>query len=155
MLTPSSLACSDECRAGNSRLASSPPLSSAIYNRDRELWSQSGCSWQHSLRLRHDYQTNTICISKISSCLQASASLSKHKQVHAILGYWLAGIVDVHCVCIALFPSLPRFLFFGLYTRKQKSAKNGEGLGTPITWITSGGREVDVGGKGSALEYMK
>ena len=28
------------------------------------------------------------------------------------------------------------------------SAKNGEGLGTPITWMTSGGREVDVGGRG-------
>ena len=29
-------------------------------------------------------------------------------------------------------------------TRKRKSAKNGEGLGTPITWMTSGGREVDA-----------
>ena len=31
-------------------------------------------------------------------------------------------------------------------TRKQKSAKNGEGLGTPITWMMSGGHEVDMGG---------
>ena len=40
-------------------------------------------------------------------------------------------------------------------TRKWKSAKNGEGLGTPTTWMTSCGRKVDVGGNGSALEYMK
>ena len=39
------------------------------------------------------------------------------------------------------------FFYFGLHnTRKQKSGKNREGLGTPITWMTSGGCEVDVGG---------
>ena len=32
--------------------------------------------------------------------------------------------------------------------------KNRAGLGTPITWMTSGGPEVDVGREGSALEYM-
>jgi len=33
-------------------------------------------------------------------------------------------------------------------TRKQKSAKNGEGLVSFITCVTSGGREMDVGGEG-------
>ena len=36
----------------------------------------------------------------------------------------------------SLVPRPPRFLFFGFVqydTRKRKSAKNGEGLGTPIT----------------------
>ena len=33
-------------------------------------------------------------------------------------------------------------------TQKRKSAKNGEGLGTPIMSMTSGGREMDVGGRG-------
>ena len=37
-------------------------------------------------------------------------------------------------------------VFIQYNTRKQKSTKNGEGLGTPITWMTFGGREVDVGG---------
>jgi len=32
-------------------------------------------------------------------------------------------------------------------TRKRKSVKNGVGLGTPITWMTSGGRKVDVRGE--------
>ena len=37
---------------------------------------------------------------------------------------------------VASFPGLPRFFFFVLrfaFSRKQKSAKNGEGLGTPVT----------------------
>ena len=45
----------------------------------------------------------------------------------------------------SLVPRPPCFLFFGFVqynTQKRKSAKNGEGLGTPITWMTSGGREV-------------
>ena len=47
---------------------------------------------------------------------------------------------------LASFPGLPRFLFFGLRsvhtcnTRKRKSAKNGEGLVSCITCVTSGGR---------------
>ena len=63
----------------------------------------------------------------------------------------------VHVPCVTSFPGLPRFLFFIFLlfsfvqynTRKQKSTKNGEGLGIPITWMTSGGCEVDVGGRGS------
>ena len=48
-------------------------------------------------------------------------------------------------ITVASSPGLPCFLFF-YYTWKRKSAKNGEGLGTSIMWMTSGGREVDVGG---------
>jgi len=52
---------------------------------------------------------------------------------------------------LASFPGLPRFfcssVFVQYNTRKRKSAKNGEGLGTPIMWMTSGGREVDVWGR--------
>ena len=33
-------------------------------------------------------------------------------------------------------------------TRKRKSVKNGEGLGTPITRMTSGEREVEMWGEG-------
>ena len=58
----------------------------------------------------------------------------------------------IHQLHVASFPGLPRFLFFGYSTRKRKSPKNGEGLGTPITWMTSGGCEVDVGGEGSTFK---
>ena len=50
----------------------------------------------------------------------------------------------------------PRFcpsVFIQYGTRKWKSAKNGEGLGTPITWMTSGGQEVDVGGMVPDYKY--
>ena len=57
---------------------------------------------------------------------------------------------------VASFPGLPRFLFFVQYnTRRRKSAKNGEGLGTLITWMTSGGREVDVGGTVPDYKYVR
>ena len=49
---------------------------------------------------------------------------------------------------LASFPGLPRFrssVCVQYNTRRQKSARNGEGLGTLITGMTSGGREVDVG----------
>ena len=57
--------------------------------------------------------------------------------------------MDVSRQSVASFPGLPRFLFFGFIqynTRKRKSARNVEGLGIPITQMTSGGREVDVRG---------
>ena len=49
---------------------------------------------------------------------------------------------------LASFPGLPVFcssVCVQYNTWKRKSAKNGEGLGTLITWMTSGGGEVDVG----------
>ena len=53
----------------------------------------------------------------------------------------------------SLVPRPPPFLFFGFRnTRKCKSVKNGEGLGIPITWMTSGGHKVDVGGEGSTFK---
>ena len=39
-------------------------------------------------------------------------------------------------------------------TRKQKSAKNGEGLVSFITCVTSGGCEVDVGGMGTTANML-
>ena len=42
----------------------------------------------------------------------------------------------------------------GPLPRKQKSAKNGEGLGTPIMWLTSGGRKVDIWGEGHNHRYV-
>ena len=47
--------------------------------------------------------------------------------------------------CINLVPRLTLFFFFCSsicvqYTRRRKHAKNGEGLGTPVTWWTWGGR---------------
>ena len=41
--------------------------------------------------------------------------------------------------------------FFVLYNTR-KSAKNREGLGTPITWMTSGGCDVDIWGEGSMFK---
>ena len=52
---------------------------------------------------------------------------------------------------IPLFPGLPRFcsLVCVLYnTWKLKSGERQEGLGTPITYMTSGGCEVDIRGRG-------
>ena len=48
---------------------------------------------------------------------------------------------------LALFPGLPRFLFFGLrslYTEAEECEKRAR-LGTSVTWMTSGGHKVDVG----------
>ena len=49
------------------------------------------------------------------------------------------------------FPGLPRFrssvfVQYNSMTIHGSGAKNEEGLGTPITWMTSGGRKVDVWG---------
>ena len=54
-------------------------------------------------------------------------------------------------VTVASFPGLPPFLpsfAFTLIHGSGSSAKNGEGLGAFITWMTSGGCEVDMGGGG-------
>ena len=58
---------------------------------------------------------------------------------------------------LASFPGLPhsRFSVCVQYnTQKQKSTKIGEGLETPIMWMTSSGHKVDVG-EGSTFKYIK
>ena len=50
----------------------------------------------------------------------------------------------------SLVPRPPPFFVlrfaFSIIHGSGRVAKNGEDLGTLITWMTSGGREVDVGG---------
>jgi len=64
--------------------------------------------------------------------------------------------------CHSIIPRPPLFFCFSVCvqynTRKRKSAKNAEGLGAPIMWMTSGGREVDVrwtwgGSRGAVPDY--
>ena len=53
----------------------------------------------------------------------------------------------------SLVPMPTPLLFFALrlvWSRKRKSAENWEGMGTPITWMKSGVREVNVEGVASA-----
>ena len=63
----------------------------------------------------------------------------------------------VHCT-VNLVPRPPPFfvLQFVFSTKhgSRRAAKNGEGLGTLITWMTSGGHAVDVGGKGATAKTM-
>ena len=49
---------------------------------------------------------------------------------------------------VALFPGLSHFFLFCIQfsTRKWKSGEKRGSLGTPITWMTSGGHEMNVGG---------
>ena len=52
---------------------------------------------------------------------------------------------------VASFPGLPRFYLpfaFTIIHRSRRPAKNWEGLEAFITWMTSGGCNVDVGGRG-------
>ena len=37
--------------------------------------------------------------------------------------------------------------------KKQQQKKNGEGLGTIITWMMSGGHELDMMGGGAQLKF--
>ena len=87
-----------------------------------------GTTWGYNMRVQHEGTTwrqheDTTCMNNMREQLE-----------YTTCGH-----------NIASFAGLPRFLFF---TRKWKSAKNGEVLGTPTTWLTSGGRKVDVGGRG-------
>ena len=52
----------------------------------------------------------------------------------------------------SLVPRPPPFFVLRLW--KLKSAKNGEGLVSFIMCVTSGGREVDVGGEGQYHKYV-
>jgi len=60
---------------------------------------------------------------------------------------WRRKVLQQRECKLASFPGLPRCVQYN--TRKWKSAKNGEGLVSFITCLTSGGREVDVGGGGA------
>ena len=60
-----------------------------------------------------------------------------------------------YALVLASFPGLHHFcssVFVQYNTQKWKSTKNGEGLGAPITRMTSGGREVDIGEEGSTFK---
>ena len=58
--------------------------------------------------------------------------------------------LQVDQVKASLVPRPPLFFVlqfaFSIIHGSGRTVKNGEGLGTPITSMTSGGREVDVGG---------
>ena len=59
--------------------------------------------------------------------------------------------------CLDSFPGLPHFRssVCGQYnTRRRKSAKNGEGLVSFITWVMSGGRKNDIRGKGPTANII-
>ena len=58
---------------------------------------------------------------------------------------------------VASFPGLPRFcslVCVQYNTWSGRMVKNGEGLGTLITWMMSVGRKLDVGGRGPCLNNI-
>ena len=61
-------------------------------------------------------------------------------------------VVSVSCeTLLASLPIVPHFcslVCIQYNTRKWKSGESREDLGTLITWMTSGGREMDAGGRG-------
>ena len=65
----------------------------------------------------------------------------------------LNGPKSVMCECWGYLASFPDLFFFSLVcvdnsTGEWRSSKNWEGLGALITWVTSGGCEMDVEGAG-------
>ena len=59
----------------------------------------------------------------------------------SIFGCAFSCLMAIRATCSLVPRPTPFFLFFSLLKR----AKNREGQGTLVTWMTSGGREVDVG----------
>ena len=79
--------------------------------------------------------------------------INRRSYTHSIYSTPLMGMGcgELWWVRLALFPGLPRFcssVCVLCNTQKWKSGENGEGLGTPITWIMSGGRR----GEGSTFK---
>ena len=131
-----------------------------VSHADREMESVVCYSWistfdqfvnRWTITWSAELKTGWVCANSRSGLISQRAQL-KSRSVHvldSLVLMVLQKLVKRSCKTLASFPGLPRFLFFGFRqynTWKRKSVKNGEGLGTPITWMMSGGREVDVGG---------
>ena len=56
---------------------------------------------------------------------------------------WICGLHSILNVVVVV---VVLWFAFSIIHGSRSVAKNGEGLGTPITWIMSGGWEVDLGG---------